>query len=295
MATESLSEQVARLERERDEMRKHFNTMSEAARLAEQRIADVTLERDAWKDATARANSRATERVKAMLVRAEKAEAAVRDLERTLADVTRERDAHRDRADHNFRDFKKLEAELNAAGSRLADAERRGAREALTRLAAQTWAQVRPFPHDTSFDEMVLGFRDRKYPAVPPEREGAGTEGDVRCECGHRYAQHTHRGTACCLDSCSCIRFCPTSPVEGARPSVGKPYGCAKCEREGVHFVGCGDVNCEARPTPPQAAPEPLEVVARSPLGSAFTLTLTPADCRRIVALASRPTASGEG
>jgi len=75
-------------------------------------------------------------------------------------------------------DYYALRQRLTEAEAAIADAERKGAWNALTKLSAMTWAQVRPFPHDTAFDEMVLHFRDTHYtPAAPA---GAVTHEAVR-------------------------------------------------------------------------------------------------------------------
>lgn len=58
----------------------------------------------------------------------------------------------------------------------VADAERKGAWDALTKLAAEAWTHVMPFPNEESFDVMLLRRRDQHYaPAAP-----AGVRHDLK-------------------------------------------------------------------------------------------------------------------
>lgn len=156
-----------------------------------------------------------------------------------------------------------------AAESRLAAGKAEGAREALGRLAAQTWAQVRPFPHDTSFDEMVLRFRDREYPAVPEGGEQARCKWDD-VPCGGE----------------ECRATCHAQPL----------WSCDKCGQSGETREGCALGECgkvyASRPTP---TPEregyegPIVALSLTEMSDGGEkLLITPALASRIVSLAAQ-------
>lgn len=162
-------------------------------------------------------------------------------LERERDGLLKEVDAEVDTRLYWERRFEEEKQLRTTAESRLADAERRGAREALTRMMDALGNRVR-----SNTDSTIRAFRDREYPAVAPEREGART-----CVCGHDTGDHYgydagKRGCVADQMRCACDDFRPTPPQAAPEPDTAElgeyevryVAGHLPWKAERVHLVG---------------------------------------------------------
>lgn len=204
-------------------------------------------------------------------------------LERSLADVTRERDAAL-AADATLPSSSGPH-DIIAEIYRLREAERQ-ATEAANRKAyercRQMMIQATPLGVDEApFEAWLSRVFPEFHPPVPPEREGART-----CDCGHDTSDHYgydagKRGCVANQMQCACDDFRPTPPQAAPEPrevKVGRVTFAFQKARGGVW---CDDQDNTSG-----------DLVALLYL---HRLTPTADEYAALLALASRPTASGEG